>query len=254
MELKNLVRAKPENLPDWLLEPSLQLTIFKMAGRADCSEGCKEKDPTCKWDGKIKARQVCFYKKRKLHARKYNPGLPLEYHSDSSDDSNESDSDDSNESDYEDYQQIQCEPLEQLVIHHQGPLFTKRVAAESAYNQKFAVAFAEKCLERAGIAPNVIQDVLKPNRQIDVFVVHDTYKKIQVDPLLENIKSQFFNFGFHSSQYQVCMELLKGRNPASNEKRRNDVFFSAPCGCGKSLCFVVSAYALGGVTVSVYSK
>jgi hypothetical protein len=45
------------------------------------------------------------------------------------------------------------------------------------------------------------------------------------------------------------MEVLKGRHSISEGPKRNDIFVAAPCGFGKSLCFVISVYALGGITV-----
>lgn len=66
---------------------------------------------------------------------------------------------------------------------------------------------------------------------------------------LKQIIAKFYPFDLHTSQYMVCMELLKGRHYLSQGKMRFDVFFAAPCGFGKSLCFVAVAYALKGITV-----
>jgi hypothetical protein len=52
-------------------------------------------------------------------------------------------------------------------------------------------------------------------------------------------------------QCKVCMEVLKGRHSSFKGTKRNDIFVSAPCGFGKSLCFILSAYALGGITVRI---
>jgi hypothetical protein len=229
MELQSRDTAELELLPDWLLDQSLAIKKVTL----DSSKCFESVTPAIDWDSSFQAYEVCFYKSSKVHAEQNHPGVASLHHNDSSDDSDE-----------------EVGPFEQLVIHHQGPLFTSRVAAECTSHQKY-YAFAEYYMEQAGVTPDRIQDVLKPSRKIEVFVVDDdTNKKLQVNELLENVKSQFYNFGFRSSQYQVCMELLKGRHPRIEGKMRSDVFFSAPCGFGKSLCFVVSAYTLGRITVS----
>lgn len=144
------------------------------------------------------------------------------------------------------------EPLEQLVIHHQTPLFTKRCFEDSSsHNQIVADTCKMIGQDAAKEVKLVLQPYLQRYVQIDIVVLdEDPEKKCIVDSSLECIKSQFYSFGFRSCQYQVCMELLKGRHHSSPGMMRHDVFFSAPCGYGKSLCFVVAAYALGGLTVS----
>lgn len=243
MELKNLDDDKHEILPDWLLDQSLKI---EKSDSVECFDVCP---PAQNWDEMLKPVQVCYYKKRKRHARKKNLSLRLLCHDGSSDES------DCDEIDHDRITDIHTKPLEQLVIHHQGPLFTKRVAGNRSLDKKSqVVSFTKNCM---GLdAANKVQTLLMPlspcSKMIDVFIFDDDMgKKFQVNHILENIKNRFYKVDFHSSQYHVCLEVLKGRHPASEGKMRNDVFFSAPCGFGKSLCFVVAAYALGGITVSL---
>ena len=203
-------------------------------------------EPASHWDEKLEALRVCYYKRRKIQAGQCNPGLSLVHHGDSSDDSS-SDCDDDTELN---------QPLEQIVIYHPGHLFLRRVSVDlNADKKNEVVALASKWMGRE--AGNLVQNILQPFlpciQKIDVRVLDDDVNKtFMIDSSLERIKSQFYkDIGFNSSQYQVCLELLKGRHPASKGKKRHDIFFSAPCGFGKSLCFVVAAYALGGITVSL---
>ena len=65
----------------------------------------------------------------------------------------------------------------------------------------------------------------------------------QLEPFYGKIKMRL-------SQQKVCQELLKGRHAQlATSDIRNDVFYSAPCGYGKSLSFVAVASILGGITV-----
>jgi hypothetical protein len=144
------------------------------------------------------------------------------------------------------------EPLEQLVVHHQGPLFKKRISG------KIDVTSKEKLLEEwfgdqleAAKALEVKALVNSAQNNVDIVVVDDSPETaFYVDASLEQIKARFCDFGFRLSQYKVCIELLKGRHHSSPGIVRHDVFFSAPCGFGKSLCFAVATCALGGITVS----
>jgi superfamily II DNA helicase RecQ len=66
------------------------------------------------------------------------------------------------------------------------------------------------------------------------------------------VKEIYGDVYLRTSQYRVCMELLSGRHAQTTTAfKRHDVFFSAPCGFGKSLSFVAAATMLGGITVSV---
>ena len=82
-------------------------------------------------------------------------------------------------------------------------------------------------------------------------IVHDDQTPADSD--LDEIRAKFYDSPFRSPQFRVCKEILNGRylcgaSPSSSEVR-DDIFFVAPCGFGKSLCFVVAAHALGGITV-----
>ena len=63
------------------------------------------------------------------------------------------------------------------------------------------------------------------------------------------IKPFYGDVNLRAAQQRVCMELLKGRHGQSAAKQRYDVFYSAPCGFGKSLCFVALATLFRGITV-----
>lgn len=237
-------KAELESIPDWLLDPAL--AIEKVDKKMKLSGSFQDMEPASHWDEKLEVLRVCYYKRRKILAGLRYPGLSLVHHGDSSDDSS-SDSDDDSELN---------QPLEQIVIHHPGHLFTRRVAVDvNADKKSEVVALASKWIGRE--AGNLVQNILQPFlpciQQIDVRVLDDDMNtKFIIDSSLEHIKSQFYkDIHFNSSQYQVCLELLKGRHPASKGKKRYNIFFSAPCGFGKSLCFVVAAYALGGITVSL---
>ena len=80
----------------------------------------------------------------------------------------------------------------------------------------------------------------------------DESQKFYIREILEEqLKQHYGDVKLRTSQHRLCYELLKGRHaefdPAS--ERRYDVFYSAPCGFGKSLCFVAAATMLKGITV-----
>ena len=76
-------------------------------------------------------------------------------------------------------------------------------------------------------------------------------QKFEILDIGERIKPFYGDVNLRASQRRVCMELLNGRHTQSTALPRYDVFFSAPCGFGKSLSFVATAIILGGITVSV---
>lgn len=87
-------------------------------------------------------------------------------------------------------------------------------------------------------------------------IVHDD--QTPADQVLDGIRAKFYDSPFRSPQYRVCKEILNGRHecgayPVSIEIR-DDIFFVAPCGFGKSLCFVVAANALRGITVRFFLR
>lgn len=76
------------------------------------------------------------------------------------------------------------------------------------------------------------------------------YEKMGGLDIEARLKPFYNDIDLRASQQRVCMELLKGRHAHSATlESRCDVFFSAPCGFGKSLCFVAMATILGGITV-----
>lgn len=91
--------------------------------------------------------------------------------------------------------------------------------------------------------------VLRQNPLIDIVNDDDT----QVDSELDRIRSKYYDSPFRPLQYRVLYEIVKGRLPKvtrmARTEVRDDVFFIAPCGYGKSLCFVIASQALGKVTV-----
>jgi superfamily II DNA helicase RecQ len=80
--------------------------------------------------------------------------------------------------------------------------------------------------------------------QIEI-IHHDRTYIPEADPRLNEIRAMFYDSPFRSLQDGVCRELTR-------ENRRREVFFVAPCGLGKSLCFVVAAYALKKITVRLF--
>lgn len=69
----------------------------------------------------------------------------------------------------------------------------------------------------------------------------------------EQLKQHYGDVNLRTSQHRLCYELLKGRHAEFEieqaTKPRYDVFYSAPCGFGKSLCFVAAATILKRITV-----
>lgn len=87
--------------------------------------------------------------------------------------------------------------------------------------------------------------------KIDIILAEEhqfpRFEGLNIDARLESF---YGNIKIHSSQQRVCLELLNGRyTQSSKSELRHDVFFSAPCGFGKSLSFVAVATILGGITV-----
>jgi superfamily II DNA helicase RecQ len=91
---------------------------------------------------------------------------------------------------------------------------------------------------------------MKPPK-IDIILAEEhqfpRFEGLSIDARLEPF---YGNIKIHTSQQRVCLELLNGRYAQSSKSElRHDVFFSAPCGFGKSLSFVAVATILGGITV-----
>ena len=86
--------------------------------------------------------------------------------------------------------------------------------------------------------------------QIDIAMVEEhEYETLEGLDIKAMIKPFYDDVNLRTSQHRVCMELLKGRSIQLAATLRYDVFYSAPCGFGKSLCFVAMATLLQGITV-----
>jgi hypothetical protein len=85
MEVQNVDRTTPEILPDWLLDPSLQIqhvTIGQLKHKK-----MQPPVPAEEWSLRLKATQVNFFKNRKSKAKSRLPEVDIVDHPDSSDDS-----------------------------------------------------------------------------------------------------------------------------------------------------------------------
>jgi superfamily II DNA helicase RecQ len=76
-----------------------------------------------------------------------------------------------------------------------------------------------------------------------------------VDETLEQYKKEFYqDISLRALQGQVYKEIVRDRNANGNspctKRTRDDVFFTARCGYGKTLCFVLASQFLKGITVS----
>lgn len=90
--------------------------------------------------------------------------------------------------------------------------------------------------------------------QIDIVVVDEQKGETIEGVDIETMMKPFYgDINLRTSQQRVCMELLKGRHDQSAAKPRYDVFYAAPCGFGKSLCFVAMATLFRGITVCCLS-
>jgi superfamily II DNA or RNA helicase len=76
-----------------------------------------------------------------------------------------------------------------------------------------------------------------------------------VDDTLEHYKKEFYQgISLRALQGQVFKEIVRDRNATGNspytKHTRDDVFFIARCGYGKTLCFVLASQYLKRITVS----
>jgi superfamily II DNA helicase RecQ len=76
-----------------------------------------------------------------------------------------------------------------------------------------------------------------------------------VDETLEQYKKEFYqDISLRALQGQVYKEIVRDRNANGKspctKQTRDDVFFIARCGYGKTLCFVLASQFLKGITVS----
>jgi superfamily II DNA helicase RecQ len=72
---------------------------------------------------------------------------------------------------------------------------------------------------------------------------------------LEQYKKEFYqDITLRALQGQVYKEIIRDRSANGNSPytncTRDDVFFIARCGYGKTLCFVLASQYLKGITVS----